>query len=668
VHKAPEIDKLPADVPPRLRRLIERCLQKDQSRRLQSIGDARIALQEWLENPEAAEVVAASGMAPAGWRRWLPWAVAAGATLAGLVLGATLLQREPPMPVQRSLVQVTEPPLQLSIGSAVAVSPDGRYLAYVTGSTARTALLIRPLDRFDTLEIAAGDNPDSPYLPFFSPDGEWIGFATPRELKKAPVSGGAPITLCELSRSRGASWGPDGLIVAALGPDQGLSLVPANGGEPQVLTTLDEAKGEGSHRWPQWLPGGRAILFNTLTTEGSSWNDGSIEVVEVDSGERRTLHSGGSHPRYVSTGHIVFYHEGTLFALPFDADDLEVTGSQFPVLEGVSGRPGNGSADFALSETGLLAYVTGTQGTTPYRIVWVDREGRAETLWEEPGLYGTPRLSPDGTRLALTVLRDANLDVWVLDLTRRVSTRLTFSDGYDADQVWSPDGRFIAFASDRDGTIKLYRKRADGSGQVEHLTDCGTEGQRCYPSSWSPDGRLIAATTEQGDVWLIPVDDEGEPEPYVASSALELDATFSPDGRWIAYQSSESGTAAVYVQSYPLGQGKWQVSDGVGWRPRWSPDGSELLYRTDRGMSIVSVDRGAETFQPTMARTLFTGSYLGDMQGVVLGGSVFGDYDIGPGGERFVMFTGTEGSEVAFVNLVSGWTGELRRLARSGRD
>jgi serine/threonine-protein kinase len=369
----------------------------------------------------------------------------------------------------------------------------------------------------------------------------------------------------------------------------------------------------------------------------------------------------------VSTGHIVFYNQGTLFALPFDPEALQVKGSQFPVLEGVSGRPGNGCADFAVSESGLLAYLTGGQGANPFRIVWVDREGRQQSLWEEPGLYGTPRLAPDGTRLALTVLRDNNLDVWVFDLTRRVATRLTFADGYDADQVWSPDGQWIAFASDRDGPTRLYRKRADGSGEVEPLADCGAEGQRCYPSSWSPDGRMIAATTEQGDIWMIPVDGEGEPEPYVATSALELDAVFSPDGRWVAYQSSESGNAAVYVQSYPLGGGKWQVSDGVGWRPRWSPDGTELIYRTEQGLSVVAVKTEA-TFQPTMARSLFSGSYMGDMQGVVLGGSVFGDYDIATDGERFVMFTGTEGNEVAFVNLVSGWTTELRRLSRAGGD
>jgi serine/threonine-protein kinase len=661
VHKEPEIAKLPASVPPRIRRLLERCLQKDMSRRLQSIGDARIALEEWLENPKATDVVAAP--TTAAWRRWLPWAAAAALGVVVVLqafLGPGLGRSNEP--VRRSIVQVEDPPLELSVASAVAVSPDARHLAYVTGSTARTSLWLRPLDRFDAVEVASGDNPNSPYQPFFSPDGQWIGYVTPRELKKAPVSGGAPITLGPVQRSRGASWGPDGRIVFAPRPDEGLSLISSSGGEPKVLTELDEAKGERSHRWPQWLPGGRAVLFSSITNEAGDWNDGTIEVVEVETGERTTVHHGGAQARYLPTGHIAFFHEGTVFALPFDAGSLEVKGSQFPVLEGVSGRPGTGCADFAVSDTGVLAYVTGGQGATPFRMVWVDREGRAQTLWEEAGLYGSPRLSPDGNRLALTMLSDDNLDVWVFDLTRNVPTRLTFADGYDADQVWSPDGRFIAFASDRDGSVKIYRKQADGSGNVELLTQCA-DGLRCYPGSWSPDGRVLAVTTENGDIWMLPLDGNAEPEAYVASPALEVDPMFSPDGRWVAYQSSESGRAAVYVQSYPLGGGKWQVSDGIGWRPRWTRGGAELLYRTDQGVSLVMVDRDAGTFQPAMARPLFTGSYLGDMQGVVLAGSVFGDYDATADGGRFVMFAGTEGTEIAWVNLVSGWFGELERLS-----
>jgi Tol biopolymer transport system component len=312
--------------------------------------------------------------------------------------------------------------------------------------------------------------------------------------------------------------------------------------------------------------------------------------------------------------------------------------------------------------------VSGGQGANPFRIVWVDRDGRTESLWDEAGLYGTPRLSPDGTRLALTVLRDSNLDVWVYDLERNVATRLTFADGYDADQVWSPDGQWVAFASDQEGTVKIFRKRADGSGNVEHVADCKDQDQQCFPSSWSADGRLIAVGTGASDIWMVPADGKGEPEPYLASPALEDVPDFSPDGRWVVYQSTESGSPAIYVQSYPLGAGKWQVSEGIGVRPLWSSDGKEIFYRTDEGISVVAVDTSNGTLRPEKARPLFTGSYLGDVGGLAIGGAVFTDYEVAPDGRRFVMFSGQEGSEVAWINLVGGWFEELKHRAGSSGE
>jgi serine/threonine protein kinase len=665
VHKEPEIGKLPAEVPGRIRELIGKCLQKDASRRLQSIGDARVALQEWLEHPEESAALAPP-RAPA-WRRVLPWGVAAAVGVVAVLQAFDLLgPRAPAEPIRRSQVQVSNPPLDSSIGSCLALSPDGRNLVYVTGSSARKALHLRPLDRFDATEIASGDYPDQPYHPFFSPDGEWLGYVTAREMKKVPVAGGAPVTLCPVNLSRGASWGLDGQIVFAPSQSSGLFLLSAAGGEPKPLTTLDKAKGEVSHRWPQWLPGGRAVLFTSGTGKVSDWSDATIEVVDVRTGQRKVLHRGGTQARYVSTGHVVFFHQGTLFALPFDAKTLEVRGSQFPVVEGVAGRPGHGGADFDVSEGGLLAYVAGGQGANPYRMVSVDRNGHVEPLWDEPGLYGTPRLSPDGKRLAATVLRDGNFDVWVFDLERTVATRLTFKDGYEGDEVWSPDGRYLAFASDRDGAIKIYRKRADGSGEAELLTDCKDEEHQCFPASWSPDGRTLAVTTSRSDIWMVPLAGGGEPKPYVATPALEGSPAFSPDGHWVAYASTESGNPEVYVQSYPLGAGKWQVSDGLGLRPEWTRGGAEIVFRTDKGLSAVSVDRRSGTFRPAKAQPLFAGSFLGDLQGVSLAGSVFEDYDAARDGGHFVMFVGSEGTEAAWVNLVSGWFGELRRLTAAG--
>jgi hypothetical protein len=391
-------------------------------------------------------------------------------------------------------------------------------------------------------------------------------------------------------------------------------------------------------------------------------------VVEVETGRRTILHNGGTQGRYVATGHIVFFHQGTLFALPFDPETLQTTGSQFPVLEEVSGRPGHGGADFDTSADGLLAYVSGGQGANPFKIVSVDRDGRFQPLWDEAGLYGSPKLSPDGKRLGLTVLRDGNFDVWVYDLERSVATRLTFADGYDGDQVWSPDGQWVAFSSDRDNAVSIYRKRADGSGDAELVAECQDEQKQCFPSAWSLDGQLIAVGTGASDIWMVPADGKGEPEPYLTSPALEDFPAFSRDGKWVAYQSSESGTPAIYVQSYPLGGGKWQVSENMGVRPMWSRDGREIFYRTDEGISVVAVDASGGTLRPEKSRPLFVGSFLGDVGGLSIGSSVFTDYEVFPDGQRFVMFSGAERSEVAWVSLVSGWFDELERRAGSSGD
>ncbi len=385
VHKEPDIDELSSKVPVRIRRLLERCLQKDANRRLQSIGDARIALQEWQENPEAEEaVVADSARRPS----WLVAAGVAAGLVLGAVLGATLLGggTEPEL-LRRFEINVSEQGLFSRLGSGIEVSPDGSKIAYTTGSEGQIqALVLRPLDRFQETVLATGEGATGPYHPFFSPNGDWLGYVTPGELKKISASGGAPITLAEVDRSRGASWGPDGTIVYARSILTGLSLISAAGGDPKPLTELDEAVNEQSHRWPQWLPGGKAVLFSSLVQGGQfAFEDGVIEVVVVETGERKVVHRGGYYPRYVPTGHILYVHDGSLFALPFDAKKLEATGSQMPVLEGLETNAGQGSAQYAVSDTGLLVYLEGSDELEPFPIVWVDREGRAEYAVDRAG-------------------------------------------------------------------------------------------------------------------------------------------------------------------------------------------------------------------------------------------------------------------------------------------
>jgi serine/threonine-protein kinase len=651
-------------VPGRIRRLLERCLEKDVNRRLQSIGEARIALQEWLENPEE-EVSAAAATAAPAWRRALPWLTAA----AGLLIGGILVRGLAPggetvsEPVRRFEVQIADSVLDWSLGSGVVLSPDSRHLAYVEGGGNESSLFLRPLDQFEGHRVAGGTGPEAAYHPFFSPDGQWLGYVTPQALKKVSVTGGAPITLCELDRSRGASWGPDGTIVFAYSSTSGLSIVPATGGEASPLTTLDEAVGEVSHRWPQWLPGGERILF-TSGTDASDFSSASLVVLDVPSGERTVIHRGGYYGRFVPTGHVLYVNDGTIFALPVDLKRLRVTGSQFPVLEGIEADPAHGSAQFDVAATGLLSYLPGVTEIRPFSIVRVDASQRSEGLWQEAGIYGTPRLSPDGGRLALSVLRDGNWDVWVYDLERGVATRITFGAGYDADPAWSPDGRWLAFASDRDGEITVYRKRADGSGEAERLLDPELLPSP-FPNSWSPDGRWLGvSSTGPGgnDLWVVPADGQGEAEALMATPYAEISVAFSPDGRWIAYDSNESGRLEIYVGSFPPGGGKWQISDEGGSQPVWARDGRRLFYRTDEGIMVVEVDGGGETFRAGKPRPAITGSYVGGLSGVQAGNYFFPDYDVAPDGS-FVLFTGDEMPEgVTTAKLVTGWFSELKRL------
>jgi Tol biopolymer transport system component len=340
-----------------------------------------------------------------------------------------------------------------------------------------------------------------------------------------------------------------------------------------------------------------------------------------------------------------------------------------PVLEGIESQPGEGAAQFAASENGVLAYVRGSASMAEFPVVWVDRSGRSEPLWPEPGIYGSPTLSPDGKRLALSVLRDDNWDVWTYDIERGVATRLTFGEGYDADPVWSPDGRWIAFMSDREGPAVAFRKRTDGSGAAERLHEPGLF-DLSGTIAWSPDGKVLViqtASQEGGDdMQFLHLDGESRVEPFLTTPFSERDASFSPNGRWIAYVSNETGRPQVYVSTYPPGGGKWQISDEVGSQPRWSDSGRELFYRTADGVMSVQVSGEGDTFSVAKPRPQFTGPYLGGLGGVRVPGLNFPDYDVSADGQRFVMFKGNE-SDVgtSTANIVTGWFDELRRLTNA---
>jgi serine/threonine-protein kinase len=561
----------------------------------------------------------------------------------------------------------------LQAGTSIAVSPGGDHLVVVLGDpndTTGVQLWSRSLDD-PTYTVLA---PSLAYSPFFSPDGEWVGFVSPTQLQKVPITGGTPLVLCEVSRPRGASWGVNGTIAFAGTPNSGLSLVSQEGGAPQVLTTLDEAAEEVTHRWPQFLPDGKHVLFTSLTA-GSDFNRATLEIVNVESGERQVVHRGGSFGRYLPTGHLLYVNAGTLFAMPFDLGTLAASGSAVPVVNGVESAAFDGNAQFDVSAEGFLVYRAAERREVPVHIAqWVDRDGEGSTLWGDAGTYAEPRVSPDGTKAVFMVLAGRNWDLWTYDMQRDVSTRLTFDAAADGPAVWSPDGEEVIFSSSSNGADDLYRRRSDGSGEIERITS--DPDVTLYVSDWSRDGRYVLVTSQSATagagagIGYLDLEGDGTVQTFLPPSPSRLsEAMFSPNGRWVAYQSDESGQTEVYVRPFPPAGGKWQVSDAGGAYPNWSADGGELYYRTDDGLAMVTVDTRSPTFSAGRARQLFRGAFRGGIGGVTLDGSSYAHYDVGPDG-RFVMFPAPPTEEqpnIEWLQVVDNWFTELNRRVPTGR-
>ena len=658
----PHLDALPHDTPASVRRLLRRCLERDMHERLPDAAAARLELEDALagrSDVEDEEITPVAAVPT--WKKVLPW-VLLGAT--AIALAASLVWNLPesaaPQRPIRLEVALSEDPLYVDLGSSVVLSPDGSKVAFASeNESGDRTLSLRSLDQLDPLPIAAGRGDNRPYHPFFSPDGQWLGYTTPTELKKVPITGGTPITLCDAKRSRGATWTLDDSIVFGLRRG-GLFQISAAGGEPMELTTVDEGK-ERSHRWPQALPNGKGVIFTVAPREIGNTDEAIIEVLSLESGMRKVIYEGGSYGRYAPTGHLVFISDSTLFSAPFDLDRLEVTGPPAPIVQGVTSLGGPAGAQYSFSNSGTLAYVRGAVEVPEYPVVRVERDGTITDLWETRASYGSPAISHDGKRLALSVFKDDNWDVWVYDLEREVATRLTFQDGYDADQIWSPDGEYLFYTSNSDGSVRPYRLRADGSGEAERLSE--TE-KPFYPLSISPDGRYaIGETTENRiDIVVLDLEEGGEPEPFLATSFLDRDPQFSPDGKWVAYSSDESGIAEVYVRPFPTGSGRWQISAGGGRFPTWSGNGSELFYRTNDGILVASIEASKNTLTVGKAESLFEGSFRGGISGILVRGFMFRDFDVAPDGQSFVMFPDEQDREGnTHVTLIFNWFDELER-------
>jgi Tol biopolymer transport system component len=667
--KSPAWDALPQTTPASIRRLLQRSLEKDRKHRLADISDARLEIDEALV-PSATGLSAPSGIVGAqlrsGWHTTLPWALAA-ALSAGLAVALAMWARWPKPSVSSPVRLSAEVGADVTLGVSgapganLALSPDGKLLVFA-GQRANgvSELYIR---RVDQLQATALSGTDDGRDPFFSPDGQWIGFFAGGKLKKMSITGGAALTLCDAANSRGATWGEDGTIVFQPENRAGTSLlrVSDGGGKPEPFTTL--ANGEGSQRWPQLLPGGKAVLFTTGTP--GRFDDGNIVIQPLPVGPRKIVQRGGYYGRVAPSRHLLYIHGGTLFAAPFDLDRLEIAGRPVPVLEGIDTYSGVGGANFAVSDIGTLVYLAGQGVGNEAPMVWLDRTGRTVPLRTTPADWGGPRFSPDGTRLAMDIMGAAggvSREVWVYDWMRDTPTRLTFGDSLNVGPIWTPNGRRIVFASGRAGG--LYWQRADGTGDAQRLTE-STASQT--PGSWHPNGKVLAFTEMNqqtgNDIKILTVEGDeargwkpGTPTVFLNGPSDEQDPQFSPDGRWIAYYSNESGQPEVYVRPYPSSVGKWQISTGGGLYPIWSRTRSELFYITpNQHIMVASYMADGGSFTANKAQTWWSGRILGRPRG---------PYALHPDGNRFAVSIAQDAtSKQDHVVFVFNFFEELRRLA-----
>lgn len=535
---------------------------------------------------------------------------------------------------------------------AFSISPDGRRVVYAASSGERVRLYLRSLD-----ELEARPLPDTEggSQPFFSPDGDWVGFVANGRLKKVPLRHGTALNLCDAPSLRGATWTSRGTIVFAPTYDGGLWQIPEGGGTPTPMTTPDLAQGENSHRWPDFLPDGRTILFTIR--HGGSFDDAEVAVADLETGQRRTLFRGGTFAQYASTGHVVYGRQTTLMAVAFDLAGLHVSGTPFRVMDGIVAYQDSGTADFSISQNGSLAYVTHDDGATTRSLVWVDEHGLASPILEARRAYQGVRLSPDGGTLALSIVEGADPGIWIYDVARGVLSRATLSKGNDH-AIWHPDGH-ITFTSARTGPWNLFSQVPDGDGEPERLTH---SPHWQWPTSWSPDGRLLAYTESdpvtEGNIWVVQREG-GKRHAFAVTPAMETNAAFAPDGRWVAYVSTESGAREVYVRQYPGPGPRLQISTGGGNQPVWDPAGGTLFYRNGNKMLAVPIATRPR-FSAGQPRLLFEGKYWCSFVHHAP------EYDVMRGGRRFVMIKESErATSPTEIKIVVNWFDELAGRVRA---
>src|SRR5262245_54553558 len=630
IKEEPNLEQVPAAVRP----LLRLCLHKDPGKRLRDITDAKLLLEQW---PDTA-ITAAASVHPRRLR--LAWSVAGAATLVALVAATFSVAhlREKPPAAEPVRFQISMPDKVVLAGGAFSVSPDGRKFVFAAaGADGMRRLYVRALDSLDVRPLQ-GTEGAGLFPPFWSPDSRFIGFSLGNKYMKVDVTGGPPQTLCELSGTLGASaWGSNGVILIGSNPG-GILQIPEAGGIPSPVTALDSSRQEIYHGRPVFLPDGRHFLYVRFSNnpEYVGTYIGSLEAKPQDQDRKRLL-PGRFGVNYVPSsnpaiGYVLFERDATLMAQTFDNRKLTLTGQPVPIAEQV-GNNGAISAFVVACDNGVLALRSG--GQQGMQFTWLDRNGNVTGRVGDPAAYNDLALSPDGTRVA-SYRPDPQADIWLYEFARGTGTRFTFTASIDRAPVWSPDGKRIVFTSNRNGNYDLYQKRSDGTGDDELLFK---SDQIKVPTSWSADGRFLLFRSDDpksnSDIWMLPLDGDHKPIPFLRTEFLEDMASFSPDGRWIAYSSLESGRREIYVRPFSApgaagslsAGGKWQISKAGGVSPRWRGDSKELFYLALDGKRTAVDDSANPTFQAGIPQPLFNVPALFQGQQV----------QVTPDGKRFLI-------------------------------
>jgi len=643
---------LTADVggalPPALSRVIRTCLAKNPDDRFQTAHDVALQLQWILEGGSQVGIPAPVVPAAPTSRRiaWVPWSIAALALIAAGVLAVMVLTRTTP-PARMVRFEVANPDGIFNVG-APRLSPDGRYLAFnATDPTGNTRIWVRQLNSLTAQPLAGTDGSARP---FWSPDSRFLGFMADGKLKKIEVSGGPAQKICDAPTGADGSWSQEGVILFDGRGTDPIYRVPAAGGTPVVAVKADQTRGEAQVGWPEFLSDGKHFMYLAMSQK---IEDSSYRVASIDSPDTQPLASAQTQLAYAPPDRLLFVRDQTLVTQSFDPKAMKTLGDPTPLAERI-GTDSVGLATFSISREGTLAYRTGDPGS---RLALVDRSGRELETMGDPGEYSNPALSRDGTRLAfdLSDKGSRKIDIWIRDLARKVNSRFTFGQGSNRVPLWSPDGNTVVFASTRSGPGDLYTKTANGQGDETVLLK---DDQLKFATDWSRDGRYLAYTSidpkSSQNVWVLPMFGDKKPIAIATTDFVEGNGMFSPDGRFIAYRSDESGRNEIYVRSFPQGTGKWQISTAGGSDPSWRGDGKEIFYRgADQRLMAVDIRLG-DTVQAGVPQSLFPSR-------VNVVGNVRNRYSPSVDGQKFLFVAPLGRDAIAPTTVVLNWDADLRK-------